>query len=94
MKSTEIIGNHPEQDNPENTFKLLRQQPQFDRNRHGSLYDRGSADSYYNRPQSPHWWPQGTGHGEKITDLTNEERAEYLAGYEHNEKFGDKKEWD
>jgi hypothetical protein len=31
--------------------------PQFDRKRHGSLFDRGSADSYYSRPQDPHWFP-------------------------------------
>lgn len=67
--------------------------PQFERGRHGGLYDRGSADSYYGRPPGPHWWPLGTGNGEKITKLTPEERAEYMAGYEHNEKYGDKKNW-
>jgi len=66
---------------------------QFDRKRHGGLFDRGSADSYYHRPRSPHWWPHGTGRGEMITDLTPSERAEYLAGYEYNEKNGDKKDW-
>ena len=29
--------------------------PQFDRERHGSLYDRGRADSYYRRGPNPHW---------------------------------------
>ena len=76
----------------EQLVRLLKG-PQFERGRHGSLYDRGSADSYYHRPASPHWWPLGTGNGEKITNLTAEERAEYLAGYKHNEQFGDKKEW-
>ena len=71
----------------------LRLGCQFDRKRHGGLFDRGSADSYYHRPRSPHWWPHGTGRGEMITDLTPSERAEYLAGYEYNEKNGDKKDW-
>jgi hypothetical protein len=67
---------------------------QFDRERHGSLYDRGSADSYYNRMIDPHWFPEGTYRGEKITNLTAEEIAEYQAGYDWNEQYGDKKNWD
>ena len=67
---------------------------QFLRERHGGLYDRGSADSYYNRGRDPHWYPEGTGHGEKVTDLTTEEIAEYMAGYDWNEQFGDKKSWE
>jgi hypothetical protein len=74
-------------------FKILKNSPQFQRKRHGSLWDRGSADSYYGRPRSPHWWPEGTGSGEKIENLTPAEREEYYAGYDHNEQFGDKKEW-
>lgn len=74
-------------------FDILADRVQFDRKRHGSLWDRGSADSYYHRPRSPHWWPEGTGKGQKIEILTIEERNEYLAGYDHNERFGDKKEW-
>jgi hypothetical protein len=77
----------------EETIRALKG-PQFDRKQHGSLFDRGSADSYYSRWQEPHWWPQGTGHGVKITDLTPEEVAEYQAGYEYNERWGDKKSWD
>ena len=67
--------------------------PQFNRD-HGSLYDRGSADSYYGRVPEPHYWPEGTGHGQKVTDLNPYEIAEYMAGYDHNERFGDKKSWD
>lgn len=77
----------------ERVFNILQGQPQFDRSRHGSLYDRGSADSYYGRPPCPHWWPLGTGNGQKIVDLTKAEREEYYAGYKHNEEFGDKKDW-
>jgi len=68
--------------------------PQFDRKLHGGLFDRGSADSYYGRPQDPHWYPEGSYHGEKITDLNETELQEYLAGYDWNEKHGDKKNWD
>jgi hypothetical protein len=67
--------------------------PQFNRD-HGSLYDRGSADSYYGRITEPHYWTEGTGRGEKVTDLNQYEIAEYMAGYEHNERFGHKKNYD
>lgn len=65
-----------------------------ERGEHGSLFDRGSADSYYGRKQSPHWYPKGTGMGEPVVDLTPEEVAEYVAGYEENEKRGSKKHQD
>lgn len=67
--------------------------PQFIRKQHGGLFDRGSADSYYGRGPSPHWWPEGTSRGEKITDLTPEEVREYMAGYKYNERYGDKKDY-
>lgn len=66
---------------------------QFDRKRHGSLYDRGSADSHYCRNMNPHWWPEGTCKGTKIVDLSEEEIAEYNAGYIANEQAGDHKDW-
>lgn len=68
--------------------------PQFDRERHGSLFDRGSADSYYGRLAQPHWYPQGTYNSKPVTNLTQAEIDEYLAGYEWNELHGDKKSWD
>lgn len=71
----------------------LTELPQFDRSRHGSLYDRGSADSYYHRGRSPHWYPEGTYKGNRMTDLTEQEIAEYMAGYDYNEQYGDKKDW-
>jgi hypothetical protein len=67
--------------------------PQWQRNQHGSLFDRGSADSYYGRVPDPHWFPEGTYHGSKVTDLTDGERMEYMAGYNYNERHGTKKEW-
>lgn len=78
----------------EKVIKILKDEPQFDRKRHGALYDRGSADSYYRRSPDPHWYPEGTGHGSRITNLTIEEIEEYYTGYEHNEQYGEHKEWD
>lgn len=68
-------------------------QPQFNRNKHGCLYDRGGADSYYGRRRDPHWYPDGTYNGEKVPAVTAEEIAEYNAGYDDNEASGNKKEW-
>jgi hypothetical protein len=68
--------------------------PQFDRKQHGSLFDRGSADSYYSRPRDPHYYPEGSYNGDPVTKLTQLEREEYLAGYDSNERFGHKKSWD
>ena len=64
------------------------------KHKHGSLFDRGRADSYYHRPASPHYYPQGTYNGDPVTDLTDEQIQEYLNGYQWNEDFGDKKNWD
>ena len=63
---------------------------------HGGPFDRGSADSYYGRPQSPHKYPNGTGNAPRIEgpELTLAEMREYYRGYEYNECFGDKKNWD
>jgi len=70
------------------------QGPQFNRELHGGLFDRGSADSYYGRPRDPHWYPEGSYNGTKVTDLNPIEIQAYMAGYDHNERFGDKKSWD
>lgn len=78
----------------ERVLQILKDQVQFDRKRHGGLFDRGSADSYYRRRPDPHWYPEGTGHGQRITDLTVEEIEEYYAGYLYNEKLGEHKEWE
>ena len=66
---------------------------QFDREQHGSLYDRGSADSYYGRGRNPHYG--GVGGESGITVLVSDEAsvAEYNAGYDFNERNGDKKDW-
>jgi hypothetical protein len=63
---------------------------------HGSPFDRGSADSWYSRPQCPHKYPNGTGNAPRIEapELTLQEMREYYRGYEYNECFGGKKDYD
>ena len=64
---------------------------------HGSPYDRGSADSYYNRPKTPHYYKNSQElNQERIeeSDMSDEEIKEYYQGYEDNEKLGYKKNWD
>jgi len=61
---------------------------------HGSLFDRGSADSWYHRQPDPHYWPEGTGNGARIRVTDPADIAEYMAGYDWNEKNGGKKDWD
>ena len=67
--------------------------PQFDRKRHGSLYDRGSADSHYGRQPAPHYGGVGGDSGERVRVHDKTSVDEYMAGYNYNERFGDKKDW-
>lgn len=64
--------------------------------RHGGPWDRGAADSWYSRGFQPHFYVEGTGTSPRIElkDMTAEQIVAYTAGYEHNEKFGGKKDWD
>lgn len=55
-------------------------------------YQRGAADSYYGREPSPHKWLDDMGR-ERVEILTEDEAAQYWRGYQHNEDFGDIKEW-
>jgi hypothetical protein len=66
---------------------------QFIRGTHGCLFDRGSADSYYGRPRGPHYGGVGGDSGPRVDQLTAEERAEYMAGYDYNEECGEKKDY-
>lgn len=66
---------------------------QFDRQQHGSLYDRGSADSYYGRGRDPHYGGVGGNSGERITVTDAASVKEYMVGYNDNEDSGSKKEW-
>jgi hypothetical protein len=74
-------------------FTSYKDRELFD-TRHGGAFDRGSADSYYGRPFEPHYYVGDTLSSEKITDLTESEVRDYMAGYSWNEKFGDRKSWD
>jgi hypothetical protein len=65
---------------------------QFQR-KHGSLYDRGSADSYYGRARDPHYGGVGGDSGPRVEVYDESSVAEYLAGYDYNEQFGDKKDY-
>ena len=67
----------------------------YDR-RHGGPFDRGTADSWYSRGYTPHYF-LGDSYNSEIVEMekmTAQELVEYTAGYEWNEKFGDKKSWD
>lgn len=60
--------------------------------KHGSPYDRGSADRYYGRPYTPHYYPEGTYKGKRVTlkDMTADEIAAYTKGFNEEE---DRKDW-
>jgi hypothetical protein len=60
---------------------------------HGSFFDRGSADSYYDRGRNPHRGGVGGDSGPRIEAVTAEEFEAYNAGYTYNELRGDKKDW-
>jgi hypothetical protein len=64
--------------------------------KHGDPFDRGSADSYYGRIRNPHKGGVGGDSGPRIesNEMTQQEIADYGAGYNYNEKFGDKKSYD
>ena len=64
--------------------------------RHGGPFDRGSADSWYGRPIDPHYYTGGTATSTRIDliDMSKKEIEDYLAGYNWNEEFGGKKDYD
>jgi hypothetical protein len=63
--------------------------------RHGGPFDRGTADSWYSRGVRPHYFVAGTHESPLVDrkDMTEEQIADYMAGYEYNEEFGHKKEY-
>lgn len=63
--------------------------------RHGGPWDRGSADSYYGRTFSPHYFVGDTHQSDMVSmsKMTAEEITAYTAGFNYNEEFGGKKEW-
>ena len=58
----------------------------------GSPQDRGSADAYYGRRYDPHWYPDGTYKGKRITkeEMTEEEIDAYNYGFDNE---WDRKDW-
>jgi len=63
--------------------------------RHGGPYDRGGADSYYQRGFDPHYFVGDSYSSPRIelSQMTAAEITAYTAGYKDNEATGDKKEW-
>ena len=63
--------------------------------RHGGPYDRGGADSYYQRGYKPHYFAGATNQSSRIemSAMTPTELAEHAAGYQDNEEAGDFKDW-
>lgn len=53
--------------------------------RHGGPYDRGAADSWYERGFHPHYFEGASYSTPKVIDLTPEEVEEYRAGFAWNE---------
>lgn len=56
--------------------------------RHGGPHDRGSADAWYARAFSPHYYEGGSYTSERRTDLTPEEIVAYKHGYDTGEWGG------
>ena len=64
--------------------------------RHGGPFDRGSADSYYSRGREPHYYVGDTAMSAHIeeSEMNPEAIEAYNAGYDYNEEYGDKKNYD
>jgi hypothetical protein len=60
--------------------------------RHGSPYDRGSADAWYGRPAEPHYYKGPSYQSERVAepDMTQGEIKAYHAGYGEAEAEADK----
>ena len=63
--------------------------------RHGSAYDRGSADAYYGRPREPHYYTGASYNSIRLdaVDMSREEVAAYNQGYDDQVRSGDRKDW-
>lgn len=60
--------------------------------RHGSAYDRGSADRYYGRPFDPHYF-EGASYQSRRVDICDPDSAEYQAYLAGWQETTDRKEW-
>lgn len=72
--------------NIDDIFSNKKNEDPFNR-KHGSLYDRGSADAYYRRKADPHWYPEGTGRGERLKAKNEKEVTEYMLGFNSQDTF-------
>lgn len=63
--------------------------------RHGGAYDRGRADSYYQRGFTPHLYKGGTGSSERVElgSMSVEDIIAYTVGYNENEAEQNFKEY-
>lgn len=63
---------------------------------HGSPYDRGRADSYYQRQFRPHYYVGNTWFSDEVqqSEMTLEEIEEYILGWRDNHAAQNYKEWD
>jgi hypothetical protein len=63
-----------------------------DMHRHGSPYDRGSADAYYERLFCPHYFKGATYQSEYVTiaDMTIDEIEQYEQGFN---ECTERKDW-
>lgn len=64
--------------------------------RHGGPFDRGSADSYYGREFNPHYYVGATATTPRVIleNMSAEDIVAYTAGYNWNEQWGDRKNYD
>ncbi len=62
--------------------------------KHGSCFDRGGADYYYGRNPRPHKGGVGGDSVPRIEELSPEEIADYMRGFEEAEKDGYQKQYD
>lgn len=64
--------------------------------RHGSPYDRGSADYYYWRGYNPHYYEGASYSSKRVSreEMTLDQVREYARGYADAEAFGDRKSWE
>lgn len=66
--------------------------------RHGSAYDCGECDSYYQRPFNPHYYLDAPyemmlNDIVELKDMSAEEIVQYTKGFNDNEKARNFKNW-
>jgi hypothetical protein len=63
--------------------------------RHGSPFDRGGADAYYQRPYRPHYFKGGSYTSEEVEkpQMSRKEIKEYKDGFTEQMASGEFKEY-